>query len=59
MIAPSGADDVAGADYVGQRLRKLRFPMTDNKWTELSYFRLVRDDREPDLRRVRLLWNHG
>jgi hypothetical protein len=25
-----GADDVAGALYTGQRLRKLRFLMTDN-----------------------------
>jgi hypothetical protein len=26
-----GADDVAGTFYVGERLRKLRFLMTDDK----------------------------
>src|SRR5579859_7324216 len=31
MIAPFGADDVAGLLYAGERLRKLRFLMTDNK----------------------------
>ena|SRR5579859_2946380 len=30
MIAPFGADDVAGLLYAGERLRKLRFLMTDN-----------------------------
>ena len=30
MIAPSGADDVAGALYTQPKLRKLRFLMTDN-----------------------------
>lgn len=30
MIAPSAADDVAGASNTGKRLRKLRFLMTDN-----------------------------
>jgi hypothetical protein len=30
MIAPCGADDVAVSLYTGERLRKLRFLMTDN-----------------------------
>ena len=32
-----GADDVAGALYVGERLRKLRFLMTDNILVERLY----------------------
>jgi hypothetical protein len=28
-----GADDVARSLYVGERLRKLRFQMTDNSWS--------------------------
>jgi hypothetical protein len=41
MIAPFGADDVAGASYAGKKLRKLRFLMTDNS--------LRRTERTPAL----------
>jgi len=37
MIAPS-ADDVAAALYAGERLRKLRFLMTDNTLFPSSWF---------------------
>jgi hypothetical protein len=43
-----GADDVAGAVYAGQRLRKLRFLMTDNSHraadSTLVYLKLATED---------------
>jgi len=33
-----GADDVAGASYVGKKPRKLRFLMTDNNYAMCPQF---------------------
>jgi len=47
----SGADDVAGALYAGEGLRKLRFLMTDNTEERLPGY-------APDLNPVETLWGN-